>query len=626
MKHPIRRRLLYALFRTAQALAAVLPFRVTQAAGTLVGNAAYAILPAQRRLIGAHLDFAFGNGALTVNRKRRIAREVFVNLGRSGLEWLAIPKLTLEDLRHLIDVEGLEHLREASSRGRGVLACSAHFGNWELIALCLRSHGFEGGILARRLRYPEYEDFFTDMRAGKGLATYERGSVRDVARVLRANKIIGLMPDQDTEGLDGVFIDFFDHPAYTPIGHAALSLMTGAPIVPCFILRRGGGFQLMIEAPLYPENFAGNRKEAATALTQAFSRVAESYIRRYPGHWVWMHKRWKTKPQSEVSAAGRSSDGTDKSESGGSAFPKLGLALAIVLLAQAGCRVGGADAKKAAAAKAEPIPQQQLDGFTLTGYDNDGRKRWDLDGTEATMEDQIVTIQSPKGVGYDVERTAHLTAKEAHVNQVTRVVNLNQDVVIHTSDGVWFSTSTLNWVPDVERAYTDAPVKIETDHMLLRGRGFEGMTHLKHARILTDVEVILNPTGDDTQRPYSVPKHVKITCKGPLDLQYDKKLVIFNEDVHVMDANGELFADLLVAHLNADGKTIRFAEATGNVRIVQEGHHANSERAIYEPSKGKISLVGKPTLLLMPDAGGKGFSMTNLTAPKPASKADGQSR
>ncbi len=607
MKHPIRRRALFGLFCLGSGLAYVLPLGFMRAAGRLIGNVAFFCAPSVRRLMDQHLAYAFGH-ALSAGQRRSIARAVIVNLSQTVVEWLCMPKLSAADLQKLIRVEGLDHLRQAVAQGKGVLACSAHFGNWEFIATYLRTLGFDGALLARRLRYPEYEAFLIKMRAQKGVPTHERGSVKEVARLLRANKIVGFMPDQDTDGLEGVFVDFFGHPAYTPAGPAALSLMTGAAIVPCFMIRDGRGFRLVFE-PAVSTPSTTDRKEAILQLTQAWSHVMESYIRRYPEQWVWMHRRWKTTPESLAKRL-PVTNGPSGPPGAQMRTPLAALATlagGLLLTMSAGCQ-GSRDkeaAKSNEAAQTQAAnPDQQLDTFTLTGYDDDGRRRWDLQGTEASLENNIVTIQKPNGVGYDAERRAYLTAKTAEVDQRTRNILLQEDVTVHTSDGVWFTAPKLEWVPDIERAHTDTAVRIETDHMLLRGVGFDGMAHLKQARVHADVDVVLNPSDDDL--PGGGPKQVNITCKGPLDFEYEKGLVTFHEEVHVIDGNGELFSDILVAHLNDDRRTIRFVEATGNVRIEQQGHHANSDRALYEPAKGKITLLGKPSLLLKPESEASG--------------------
>ena len=285
---------MYLGFLGLRAVARWLPFPVAQALGRLLGYAAYGLLGRYRVLARVHLRQAFGP-VLQERTARRIARGVFMNLGKTVLEWFILERCSLARIRRLVEIHGLTHLHQALAQGRGVIALSAHFGNWELLAMALRGMGFEGGVVARPLRYPEYQDFVLGLRARKGIATYDRGAVKDVARALRANHIIGMMPDQDMDSLEGVFVDFFDRPTYTPAGPAALSLLTGAPIVPCFVVRDGRKFRVMLEEPLTITR-TGNRTHDVLRLTQQWSRVVESYLRRYPNHWVWMHRRWKTAP------------------------------------------------------------------------------------------------------------------------------------------------------------------------------------------------------------------------------------------------------------------------------------------------------------------------------------------
>ncbi len=294
MKHPIRRRLMYLAFRGLRALTQRLPLRLAHAVGRLLGGLAYGLLVGQRRSALGHLHYAFGE-SLKPSQRRAIVWRLFRNLGQNMTEWLSLPTWSAQDIQALVTSEGLDHLRRALAAGNGAIVITAHFGNWELIPLYLRSLGFEGGVLARRLRYPEYESFMISARGSYGVPTLARGSLTEVAKLLRANQIVGMLPDQDVDSLEGIFVQFFGHPTHTPIGPAALSLMTGAPIVPCFLIREGERFRLVVEPPLHAPQ-AADRTQAMTALTQAWSEVVESYIRRFPDHWVWMHRRWKTQP------------------------------------------------------------------------------------------------------------------------------------------------------------------------------------------------------------------------------------------------------------------------------------------------------------------------------------------
>ena len=246
---------------------------------------------------------------------------------------------------------------------------------------------------------------------------------------------------------------------------------------------------------------------------------------------------------------------------------------------------------------------QSMDRFTMEGFAPDGTRRWDLEGTGASIEGEMVSVRNPEGKGYDKARTAHLDARMAHINQTNRRIRLEHQVNIHTSDGVWFQTPMMYWLPDQDQFTTELPVRIETDHMLIRGRGAKGKTQLKVAAVMKDIEVILNPTEE---HPVGVDHHVKITCDGPLSFDYDHNIATFERNVHVTDPQGEMFSSKLVAYMDPVTRTIAYAEATGDVKILQGGHTAAGGRAVYEPAKGKLTLLDSPSMMLSLEEGKTG--------------------
>ncbi len=615
-------------FQGLRIFAQRLPVGAVPSVGRALGRVAYGLLPGQRRLAMDHLAVAFGE-RLTRTQRARIVRGVFRNLGQTAIEWMRLPTLSADELKRFVTCEGLESLRGVLAEGHGAILVTAHFGNWEIILHALTSFGFTGAVLARRLRYPEYEPFLLSSRGAKGVATLTRGSLKEVARYLRSNQVVGILPDQDMDSLDGIFIQFFGQPAYTPVGPAALSLMTGAPIVPCVTIREGTRFRLVVERPLRaPEGL--DRAHALTALTQAWSDVIESYIRRYPDHWVWMHRRWKTKPaissQQSVVSQEPTKPAISNQQSAVSQEPIFrGLALLLtaycLLLSAGGC---GKPGPKPGAVV--PPPQSETDQtmseFTLTGYNQEGATRWVMNGRGATLDGDVVTIIRPDAIGYEPGRTAYLTASVANMQQNTRHVRLEHDVTIHTSDGLWFTSPVLHWIPDQDQIATDQPVRIETDHMLLRGRGANGLTQLKRAKVFEDIEVVLNPNDQKAASngspgpagaravagPASPPtragagQQVTITCDGPLTFDYEHHVATFEKNVHVKDPSGDLYSDTLIAYLDETTHTIRYADAVGRVHIQQDHNTALSERAVYEPAIGKITLVGRPSLLIYRDS------------------------
>jgi LPS export ABC transporter protein LptC len=268
----------------------------------------------------------------------------------------------------------------------------------------------------------------------------------------------------------------------------------------------------------------------------------------------------------------------------------------------------------------DPNAEQRMTEFTLAGYEPDGSKRWELVGEGASVEDDIVTIHKPNGIGREPGRTAYLTAAAAQMRQSDRHVRLEHDVVVHTSDGLWLSTPLLHWIPDQNQLATESPVRLETDRMLLRGIGARGLTQLKQATIFTDVELVLSPA--ESQLPGGARQHVTITCDGPLSFDYENEIATFEQNVHIQDPGGDLYSDTLIAYLNGETHTIRYAEAAGRVRIVQHQNTANGERAIYEPEAGTFSLVGQPSLLIYPEGhGGAQIPLGGLgPGPKDAAK------
>ncbi len=609
---------MYLGFQGLRALGHALPLPTARALGSALGLAAYALLGRQRRLAQTHLTEALGD-ALSPSQRARVARGTFRNLGRTFMEWLVLPRLSTAELKQLISCEGLEHLRGALACGNGVIAVTAHFGNWELIPVYLRSLGFEGGVLARRLRYPEYESHLIGLRGAHGVPTLARGSLKDAVTLLRANQIVGVLPDQDVDSLEGIFVTFFGRAAFTPVGPAALSLMTGAPLVPCFMARDGARFRLRIEPPVATPP-TSDRAEAIARLTHAWSAVVESHIRRQPDQWVWMHRRWKTQPSaggaqgSGLRAEGGSPEPRAQSPEPGARSPEprpqpvLSLLLLSAFCLLPALTIGCGERSKPAASEPpgavtpDPTAAQQMSGFTLTGYAKDGSKRWVLDGHGASADQNIVTIHRPSGTGFEPQRTAYLTASLAQVRQTDRHVRLEHDVTIHTSDGVWFFAPVLHWIPDQNQVATDLPVRMESDHFLLRGRGAYGLTQLRQFTVFREIELVLNP-GDEEVAPGARTRpgqQVTITCDGPLSFDYEHFIATFEQNVHVNDPNGDLYSDTLIAYLDEQTHTIRYAEAVGRVRIQQLQNTAQSERAVYEPAIGKITLVGKPSLLIYP--------------------------
>lgn len=294
MKYRFRRRLLYTLLLFLDGLFLLIPYKPALGIGRFCGILCYVLLRKNRRLTKEHLRFAFG-GEKTEKEISYIAREVFINLGTGFAEVLSLPKIK-GMLNKIIDIRGLETFDAALKEGKGVVAITAHLGNWELIPMYFAHLGYPANVVARRVYYEKYDEWVSFLRSNMGVnVIYRSDSPKKLLNLLKNNELVGIMPDQDIDSIEGVFVDFFGKKAYTPSAPVKLAMAADAPIVPLFIVRKNGRHTILVDEPFKVDKTQG--KEAAVLeYTQKWSTIVESYIRRYPGQWVWMHRRWKTRP------------------------------------------------------------------------------------------------------------------------------------------------------------------------------------------------------------------------------------------------------------------------------------------------------------------------------------------
>ncbi len=296
MKHKLRRRYLYYLLRIAGFISLLLPIKINGFLGRRVGECAFFLLSGHRNTVLNNLRLAFGDEK-NEYEIRRIAKDLFRNLGENLFEDLCIPKLSRRNIDRYVKINGLEIVEKALSQKRGFIALSAHFGNWELLAGYFGLKGYPVNVMARRLRYEKYDKYLNDMRRRMGVnVIYRDDSPKTILRTLKDGNSLAILADQDISSIDGVFVDFFGRPAYTPTAPVVLALATAVPIIPMFIVRERSGHRIYVEEPLELE-ITGNKDSDIKVNTEKWSKVVESYISRYPSQWVWIHDRWRTDPK-----------------------------------------------------------------------------------------------------------------------------------------------------------------------------------------------------------------------------------------------------------------------------------------------------------------------------------------
>jgi KDO2-lipid IV(A) lauroyltransferase len=223
----------------------------------------------------------------------RLTDEVFQSIGRLLLSFARFPRISRENVHQWIGYEGLENFTNAQARGRGVLVATAHLGNWELSAFTHALMTAPMHIVVRPLDNPDVDRLVERRRALSGNRIIrKKEAAREILRALKAGEAVGILIDQNTTPEEGVFIDFFGRQACAGTAFVKFAHHTGAAVVPGFALWRQDRYVLRF----YPEiKMTGVVQQD----TQSVHSVLESVIREYPGQWLWIHRRWKTRPPGE---------------------------------------------------------------------------------------------------------------------------------------------------------------------------------------------------------------------------------------------------------------------------------------------------------------------------------------
>lgn len=296
MRIKTRRYYIYYVARVCAFLIYLLPIRFASRLAGLLGKLGYEVLQKSKRETLKNLRAAFKDKS--DKEIAEIAKGVFSNVARSVAEYISVSKITKKNIDLWIRPYGLEKVDKALALGKGLIVLTAHIGNWEFVGAYLKAKGYEGAVIARRIYFYKYNDYLVKLRLIHDLTTlYRDRSPREAMRLLRENKILGMLADQDIGSIDSVFVNFFGRQTYTPTAPVKIAMVNGTPILPCYMIRKKDKYDFIVENPIYAEK-GEKEEEAVRFYTQQWTNVLESYIRRYPEQWVWMHSRWKTKPQA----------------------------------------------------------------------------------------------------------------------------------------------------------------------------------------------------------------------------------------------------------------------------------------------------------------------------------------
>jgi KDO2-lipid IV(A) lauroyltransferase len=295
----MRRKLEYAVAWPFIKLLGLMPRAASRAFAIGIGQAFYLFHAKLRRVGMRNLELAFPEK--TEAERARILRGVFTSLGRQLAEVCQFPRYTRENVDDIVVYDGLENYVQAHARGKGVLFLTAHFGAWELSAFAHSLHGYWLYIVMRPMDNPYLNRLIDSYRTMHGNKTVAKDDfVRGLLAAMKAGEVVGILMDTNMTPPQGVFVNFFGIPACTASGLARIALRTDAAVVPGFTIwdEKLGKYRLRFD-PAIELVRTGDLEADLVTNTQNFTAVIEKYAREYPEQWLWVHRRWKTRPEGQ---------------------------------------------------------------------------------------------------------------------------------------------------------------------------------------------------------------------------------------------------------------------------------------------------------------------------------------
>ena len=255
------------------------------------------LLHARLRRVGLrNLDLAFP--AKSQKEKKQILRGVFVSLGRQLGEFCLFPRYTKKNYTRAAIYDGFQNFADAHARGKGVIFLTAHLGGWEVGSFVHSLIGHPLNIVIRQLDNPFLDRMVDRYRSLHGNRSFAKQDfARGLLSALRKGEIVGVLMDTNMTPPQGEFVDFFGVPACTATGIARVALHTDASVLPAVTVwdSQLGKYRICIDPALKLVR-TGNTEADTIANTALFTKAIESYIARYPEQWLWVHRRWKTRP------------------------------------------------------------------------------------------------------------------------------------------------------------------------------------------------------------------------------------------------------------------------------------------------------------------------------------------
>ncbi len=279
-----------------------LPYGAMRTFSNILLNIGFRFTIKQKRLAQESLHIAFGQEK-SPKEIDEIIRRCFDNLGRGMIEllyFMSRPKLVAQK----VSFEGRHHLDAAIKKGNGVIAVTAHFGNFPLMMLVCAREGYKTNAIIRPTRDQDLEKFLLQKRTVAGLKTIyaipRKQCVAQSLKVLRNKELLFIPLDQNFGSDGGVFVDFFGQQAATATGPIVMARRTQSVILPMFIIRDKDDHHTIIIEPPFEIEEKSSEDETIQFNIAKITKLIENYIRRHPHEWGWMHRRWKSRPAGDT--------------------------------------------------------------------------------------------------------------------------------------------------------------------------------------------------------------------------------------------------------------------------------------------------------------------------------------
>ncbi len=293
----IRRTLVYGLAVFFYRFLNLIPRKLAVFLGGWVGLAGWKIIRKDQRLIFRHLGLCY-NGTMSPQEKVNIGQKFFINSGKNLADFVRLEANYDKEILQAISVEGLEHFDSGYKRGRGVFGITAHLGNFELLAVFLARKGYKIGVISRPLADSNLNQFLVKNREKLGITNFNASdSPVGVVKWLKSGGAVGVLIDTDSTRVKGMYLPVFNRLSKVPVGQSIIALKLGTALIPMACVRDSKNRYKVIIKPEIPINITSDTQKDICTITKSCCFELEKLIKQYPDQWIWMHNRWKSRPE-----------------------------------------------------------------------------------------------------------------------------------------------------------------------------------------------------------------------------------------------------------------------------------------------------------------------------------------